>query len=352
MTMKINRPAKSKMAQRTSTAADSPHAKQINQMFADPSVPRARFWHQWGRAIHRAKLTRRRQWQDSWRRLRSKPWSNVLLIVMLGAILFLPLAFYLVFQNVMTLQQSFDGQPTASLFLHDDALPSVLAESLRQRPGVLDAKIIHKEEGLEQLRQASGFSQEWLTSLESNPLPEVIVLTLDTAAIHNLDQFREQLAALPQVEHVTLDVIWLQRLGWLVTLLQRIAWLLTGALALVVILTIGNTIRLTVENARDEIQVGWLVGASQSFLRRPFLYMGALYGLFGAIAALLLVVIAAWWVHEPVQALLVSYTAQASALPMVGEIVLALLIISSLLGWLGARLAVNRVLAKMLPEAR
>jgi cell division transport system permease protein len=270
---------------------------------------------------------------------------------MLGAVLFLPLAFFLVFQNVMTLQQGFDTQPTASVFLRADQPADELAMRLRQRAGVVDVRIIHKNEGLEQLRQASGFSAEWLTSLDHNPLPDVVLLTLDTALIRDLELFREQLAAMPEVEHVTLDVIWLQRLGWLVTLLQRIAGLLTVALGLVVVLTIANTIRLTVENARTEIQVGWLVGASQGFLRRPFLYMGALYGFFGAIAALLLVAIAAWWLREPAQSLLASYTPNTMSLPMVAEIVLALVVVSMLLGWIGAGLAVRSVLTKMLPEA-
>lgn len=364
----------SRMAQRTSNAADSVHAKQVNKMFADSAAAPAgfwqslRFWQQWRKVLHRANLTRRRQWQDSWRRLKSKPWSNGWLIVMLGAVLFLPLAFFLVFQNIITLQQGLITQPTASVFLRTDQPQDYsleqLAMRLRQREGVVEVSIIPKNEGLEQLRQASGFSAEWLASLEHNPLPDALLLTLDTAQIRDLDGFRDQLVALPEVEHVTLDVIWLQRLGWLVTLLQRIAGLLTVALGLVVVLTIANTIRLTVENARAEIQVGWLVGASQGFLRRPFLYLGALYGFFGAMAALLLVAAAAWWLHEPAQSLLTSYipnggipdsgianSGTTSSWPIAIEMVLGMVVVSVLLGWMGAGLALRSVLAKMLPDA-
>ena len=160
----------------------------------------------------------------------------------------------------------------------------------------------------------------------------------------------ERLGAMPGVDEVRLDLAWIERLRHLAELGRRLALALGGLFGLGVLLVVGNTVRLSVESRRREIEVVMLIGATHAFVRRPFLYSGAWYGFGGGVFALALLSLGGHWLALPVAALADSYGAQFSlpALDVTGSTIL--LSCSTLLGWLGAWLAVTRHLASIKPR--
>ncbi len=149
------------------------------------------------------------------------------------------------------------------------------------------------DQAFEDFRAASGFGKA-LDALADNPLPNTLVVTPTLAAstAEGTEALKSSIAAMPDVEIVQLDTEWVQRLNAMLDVLRRIVWLTGALLGLGVALVIGNTIRLDILNRRAEIEVMKLVGATDSFARRPFLYSGIWYGLGGGLGALLVVALA------------------------------------------------------------
>ncbi len=169
------------------------------------------------------------------------------------------------------------------LYLQLDASPTEgesLSEQIKAMPGVADAEYISKEKALDEFQQQSGLG-EALKELPQNPLPGVVLVTPNEVDKATLEALRQRLAELPKVQQAQLDLVWVERLAAILKLGDRFVFGLTVLLVSALLLVIGNTIRLHIENRRTEIEVIKLVGGTDSYVRRPFLYMGALYG-FGA----------------------------------------------------------------------
>ncbi|HET8700948.1 MAG TPA: permease-like cell division protein FtsX, partial [Nitrococcus sp.] len=202
---------------------------------------------------------------------------SLMTAAVIGIALALPAAFLVLLDNVQTLTVGWQGQPHASLFLKrglDADQVAALARQIEARDGVTQVRIITPEQGLQELRELSGFRQA-LAMLQGNPLPPVIEVepsgTLTPAQVSALV---DGLAALPDVEQTRLDQDWLRRLHAIMQLLQRGTWIVATLLGITVILMVGNTIRLDIENRRDEVVIAKLIGATDTFVRRPFLYSG------------------------------------------------------------------------------
>lgn len=195
-------------------------------------------------------------------------------------------------------------------------------------------------------QQALGLSDA-LDGLDDNPLPASIVVTPTSVAPEAMQALSQRLGALSGVDEVRLDLAWIERLRHLAELGQRVTLALGALFGLGVLLVVGNTIRLAVESRRREIEVVMLIGATHAFVRRPFLYSGAWYGLGGGLLALGLLTLGGRWLALPVQALAASYGAGFSlpALGIAGSTIL--LSCSTILGWLGAWVAVTRHLASI-----
>jgi cell division transport system permease protein len=148
---------------------------------------------------------------------------------------------------------------------------------------------------------------------------------------------------------VQVDLGWLQRLNAMTDLLARAVWALAILLAAAVVLVIGNTVRLSIESRRDEILVAKLVGGTDSFVRRPFLYTGAWFGLGGGVVALILLQLSLWWLSGPVERLAGLYRSDFSLNGLSLDGGFALIIAAMLLGWLGAWVAVKRHLDDIEP---
>lgn len=271
----------------------------------------------------------------------------------IGIALALPATFLVLLDNIQTLTAGWQGQPHASLFLQHDLdghHVASIAQRIKSHQGVTQVRIITPKEGLQELRQLSGFDQA-LKLLQSNPLPPVIEVqpaaSLPPAAVNKLV---DELAALPEVERVRMDRDWLRRLHAIMQLLQRSVWVVASLLGLSVILVVGNTIRLDIENRRDEIVIAKLIGATDAFVRRPFLYSGLWNGLAGGLIACLLVEASRWLLNGPASYLASLYDSrfQLAGIGFSGG--LTLLGCGAFLGLVGSWLAVGRHLTAIEPH--
>lgn len=285
-----------------------------------------------------------------------KLWQNpagaLLTAAVIGITLALPASLHLLVKNLGALSYSWESSLQASLFLKDDVGPergAALTKEIGARAGIASAAYISREQSLAEFRSLSGFG-EALDLAGDNPLPAVIVVTprpqQDKAEV---DRLMQQLAQLPEVDLAKLDQQWLERLYAILGVVQRGVLLVALMLGFAVLVTVGNTIRLDIEARREEILVMKLVGAPDSFIRRPFLYTGFWYGAAGGLFALLLIYAGLLALTGPSRALAALYN---SSFTLQGpSAATALLIVASglLLGWLGAWWTVGRHLSKIEP---
>lgn len=264
----------------------------------------------------------------------------------------LPALLYLGLVNMERQVERWQAPAQLSVFLHKRAQEpaiSALTKQIDQYEQVLEWQLITPDQALQDFQSASGFG-DVLASLDENPLPPVLVVTPAPLSVDQLAQLQSQLEQETVVDSVLLDLEWVSRLQQLVALIERVVTALGGLLAVGVILIVGNVIRLAISHRKDEIVIAKLVGASDGFVRRPFLYTGLWYGCSGGLMAVLLVVTAQLWLAGPIARLAVSYGSQFqfSGLGISGS--LALVLAAAVLGSLGAWLSVSRHLAAIKPS--
>lgn len=284
-------------------------------------------------------------------RLAASPFATLLTLLVVALALALPAALSQLLANAGQLTTGWSGQAQISVYLRQET-PAERLEPLRAalaaRPDVAQARLITPTQALDEFRQLSGYG-EALDLLDANPLPPVIVVTPDDIRPAAVQALRDSLVALPEAEAADIDLAWVQRLAALLELAQRLLVALAGALAGTVLLVIGNTIRLGIEARKDEIQILGLLGATDAFIRRPFLYTGFWTGLLGGVLACLALAGFFFWLSGPVDELARLYQSSFQLEgPGVGGYV-GLLALSALLGILGAWLAVGRHLRALAP---
>ncbi|KWS05970.1 Cell division protein FtsX [Lysobacter capsici AZ78] len=275
-------------------------------------------------------------------RLLRKPWAALLTIGVMAVALALPLGLWAALNNVERFAGDVQRSRQISLFLKPEVKlerARVLAEELRARPEVGAVDLRTPEQGLADLREKSGLG-DTLSAIEGNPLPSLLVVTPKGDELA-LAQSLEQLAEADLVQH---DAGWRQRLdGWL-RFGSRLAWVLAAMLGLGALLVVGNTVRLDIQSRRDEIGVLQLLGATDGFIRRPFLYLGACYGLAAGAVALALLTVADHSLREPLTALALSYGSHFQLQGFELGPALAILAGAAALGWLGAGLVTGHYL--------
>ncbi|WP_106419409.1 permease-like cell division protein FtsX [Salinicola tamaricis] len=289
---------------------------------------------------------------DSALRLVRRPLATLLTMLAIAIALILPAGLWLVLDSAQLLDAQLDESATLTVYFDhdiDESRALALSETLGAEPGVAGTRLVTAAEGLDEFQRALGVDDA-LSQLERNPLPASVVVTPDDPTPAAVQALSQRLGQLPGVDEVRLDLAWLDRLQQLAALGQRVALALGLLFGLGVLLVVGNTIRLAVESRRQEIEVVTLIGATHAFVRRPFLYSGAWYGLGGGLLALGILALGGNWLATPVNALAQSYGAHF-ALPTLGvSNSVFLLLFSTLLGWLGAWLAVGRHLAETKPR--
>jgi len=291
--------------------------------------------------------------KDSLSRLLASPYATAMTWLVIGIALALPVGMSLIFSNAQTASDGWDSGAQVSLFLQrsiSDQRGRALARALDARSDISHAAYISREEALEEFQQLSGFG-DVLRNLNDNPLPALIVISPATAvAVEDTEALLAELEVIPEVEHVVLDLEWVERLYSLMELGRRAVIALGLMLALAVLLVIGNTIRLAILSRRDEVVIIKLVGGSDAFVRRPFLYTGFWYGAGGAAVAWSLISLTLLWFSGPLDSLSSLYQSsfEVHGLGLGGG--LMLLTAGGLLGLLGAWLAVARHLADIEPR--
>jgi len=290
--------------------------------------------------------------RDSLRQLARRPLGSALTIAVMGLALALPLAFYLLLSNVQHLATVLGDSQSASVFLKsgvgkDGA--NELAASLRARADIGAVSIRTPQQGLAELAAMQGFGDA-IKSLPDNPLP--FVLLVEPRAGTDRTQVETMVAAvraMPQVDLVQDNGQWRARLDALIALGRRVTLLLALLLGAAAVLVIGNTVRLDLRSRADEIAVQRLIGASAAFVRRPYLYEGAWYGLAAGMVAILLVLLLEAVLAAPVRDLIASYAGRLHFGGLSWVTLVVALAIAVALGWLGAWIASGRHLARLRP---
>jgi cell division transport system permease protein len=286
------------------------------------------------------------------KRLTRTPTGSLLSIAVIGIAFSLPAGIYVLLENLQSLSGQFSGAPQLSLFLKLDADSDAVAEiesRLKQHPDVGRFTFIPKGAALEQLKQSNDWG-DVMDGLERNPLPDAFVLSTRNISPERLEALRTELVKLPQVEHAQLDSAWAKRLDALLKLGRAGVLMLAALLSFSLVAVAFNTIRLQIMTMRDEIEVSKLIGATRGFIRRPFLYFGAIQGAVGGAAAWLII---SWGIHmadEQLKHLMNLYEVNFRLYHLSLEDSLSLLLLSALLGWIGAWLSVTYQLGRIEPR--
>lgn len=281
------------------------------------------------------------------------PAASTMTVLVIGIALALPAGLYVLLKNVEQVSSQWDDASQISLFLHHntpDSRGKQLAEQLLTWP---DIKAVHYQsakDSLAEFRDLSGLDS-LLDTLPSNPLPPVIVIQPtpsqhEAVALHDLV---DRLQNMQEVELAQLDMEWLQRLRSINETGERGISVLAILLSLSVLLVIGNTIRLAILNRQTEIRVIKLVGGTNAFVRRPFLYTGFWYGLLGGVVAWVTLLLTLLFINSPVNRLAALYDSQFTLNWLSGQMFIALPLFGLILGVLGAWLAVGRHLDDIEP---
>jgi cell division transport system permease protein len=282
------------------------------------------------------------------------PLATLMTVAVIAVALALPLFLNVLLQNTRTATANWNQAFDLSVYLDKKAgteRTQALAKQLRTRADVAAVRVITADQALKDFRATSGFGKA-LDALSDNPLPNTMIVTPTLAAstTEGTVALKTSIAALSDVDTVQLDTEWVQRLNAMLEVLRRVVWLIGGLLGIGVVLVVGNTIRLDILNRRAEIEVMKLVGATDGFARRPFLYSGVWYGLGGGLGAVLLVAAAVAVLADPVENLAGLY---GSSMRLRG---LGILTAAGVLGgavalsWLGSWIAATRHIRDVEPS--
>jgi len=283
-------------------------------------------------------------------RLAQRPWASALTIGVMGVALALPLGLLLALDHLAGFAGDLREARELSLFLDvdvDEDAAAVLAERLRARADVVAVAVRTPEQGLAEFRGMTEFSGA-LAVLDYNPLPTVLVVSPAVGA--DPAQLASALEAAPEADFVQHDALWRERLGAWLAFGERLAWVVASLLGLGALLVVGNTVRLDIQGRAEEIAIVQLLGATDGFVRRPFLYLGAWYGLAAGLLAWTLVALAALALRAPLTQLADSYGG-GEHLHMIDPAAATVLLLgATALGWLGAWLAAGHQLRLSRPK--
>jgi cell division transport system permease protein len=279
-------------------------------------------------------------------RIVHQPFATLMTVGVIGVALALPLFLNLALQNVRMATANWNDAFDVSVYMERHASAArvaSVAKLLRQRGDVAAVRIVTADQALAEFRDSSGFGKA-LDALSDNPLPDTLIVTptLIASTPQGMEALKGAIAAMADVHTVQLDAEWVKRLHAMLDLLRRVVVLTGGLLGAGVVLIVGNTIRLDILNRHAEIEVMKLVGASDGFARRPFLYSGIWYGLAGGLMALILVFIAVAVLAKPVEGLARLYGSQFRLMGLGFLTCVRVLGLAVGLAWLGSWLAATR----------
>jgi len=279
------------------------------------------------------------------------PTTTIMTVAVIGITLSLPGGFYLFLKNIDAVAGDFRSSSQIGLYLDlsiGEKQARALEKQIAKMENVTSTQFISRESSLEEFRQNSGFGKS-IDTLSSNPLPHTIIVEpveADTFTVRNL---LNSLQAMPEVAIAKLDTEWLERLYTIIEIAKRSVIIITILFAFAVLLIIGNTIRLDIQNRYQEIIVTKLIGATDAFIRRPFLYGGIWYGLLGGITSWLIVEIGYLAIAGPLERLNLLYQSDMGLITFSFHDFIILITSSTLLGLAGSWIAVARHLNQIEP---
>lgn len=286
-------------------------------------------------------------------RLARSPFSSAMTILVMAIAISLASGFYLLVTNMQKLTVSVESSNQISLFLKlpvSHKAATKLVENIKRDTRIKEVILITKEQALAEFKSYSGFG-EVLNMLDSNPLPIVIQClpknTLDDQG--NIKSLVAELSKLPQVDFVQIDMQWVKRLQSIMQIMQRGVLLLTILLGFAVLLMTGNSVRLELQNRKDEVLVAKLIGATPSFIQRPFLYTGFCLGLLSGFLAWIIVTLMTLILQAPVERLSILYDGSFEISYLAFLEIIYLLSITSSLGIIGAWIVLHYQLKQIKP---
>lgn len=282
------------------------------------------------------------------RRFNTNKLSTLLICIAIGVTLALPSIMYAVLDSVNGLANNVKSESQISVFLVSSANENnvqAIKLALEKNTAIKTFKFVTKEDALSQL-QTANINNEVLNSLENNPLPDAFFVEPSKLDANSIEILKNDLSKLDGVEEVIVDGAWIKRLNYLLLLGKKAMLILTGLLAFALVAVIGNTVRMQIVTQQAEIELSRLIGATKSFIRRPFLYAGALYGLMGGLFALLITFMVIYLFNQSLAPLAAEYQTDFSlSLPSLYTSGITCLM-SLLVGLVSAYLAVSKSLFK------
>jgi cell division transport system permease protein len=279
-------------------------------------------------------------------RMQNNLMATLLMFCVIGVTLCLPAILYTVVDNLSRLSAGVESKPQISLFLKLDASNKTEIEShLKKHADIASFEFVSKDDAWSKMQQDKN-TADAAASLDKNPLPDAFYITPKNVSPENIAHLQEEMQKWNGVELAQVDANWVKRLDTILKLGKKAVFVLVVLLGFALITVIGNTIRLQIMTQREEIEVSKLIGATNPFIRRPFLYAGVLYGLGGGLAALLILALVTLLFNFSVTEIADLYASNFRLHLPNGLSILVLLASATALGWLGSYFAVNRTLAQ------
>ena len=285
------------------------------------------------------------------RRIKTNKLNTLLICLAIGVTLALPSILYTVLDSANGLASNVKSESKISVFLtlnHDAAAVETITTALKNEAQINRFKFVSKDDALKSL-QATDANKDVLNSLQNNPLPDAFFIEPKQLDNDSIASLKSTLSKLDGVEEVIVDGAWLKRLNALLALGQKALSIVAALLAFALVAVIGNTLRMQILTQQAEIELSYLIGATKSFIRRPFLYAGALYGLLGGLFALLITFVSVVLFNQSLAPLAAEYQANFSLHLPSFSICLLICALALLLGIIAAYLAVSKSLSQKLP---
>lgn len=286
-------------------------------------------------------------------RMRDNLLSTFMICLVVGVAMCLPSLFYLGVDNLSKLTDHMQNETEISLFLKLDASKSTVSEidaSLANNPAIKQYHFVSKDEAWQQLQIKSKDDDtvgDVINQLGKNPLPDAFFIQANSSDPETLETLRNELKSIPGVEQALLNAEWAKRLSSLLGLGKKLIFFVAVLLAVVLLVIIGNTVRMQILTQKDEIEVSYLIGATKSFIRTPFLYAGILYGLFGGLLAVLMITGIVQTFNYSIAQISQLYSSDFSLNLFNGKLYLAVVISAVTIGWIGSYVAVSRAIASI-----
>lgn len=301
-------------------------------------------------------------WQEQWRYamhgslsdMWRQPLATLLTVMVIAISLTLPSVCYMVWKNVSQAAEQWYPAPQLTVYLSktldDDAAESVVAQ-LKKEEGVERVNYLSREEAQGEFRNWSGFGGA-MDMLEQNPLPAVAIITpkLNFQNSDTMNSLRDRVSKVQGIDEVKMDDSWFARLAALTGLVGQVAAMIGVLMIIAVFLVIGNSVRLSIFARRDTINVQKLIGATDGFILRPFLYGGAMLGFAGALLSLVLSQVLVLRLESVVTQVASVFGTTFALHGLAWDESLLLLLIAAMIGWIAAWLATVQHLRRFTPQ--